>query len=99
MPEMGLWDLIHRAEGLLLPDAYRPVAHVLRLNPEDGDYTPQRVSLETDDDGEPVDSFELVDLDQDLVYGRAALRTGEQVSISGSLKNPGDFPYAEGMTL
>ncbi len=93
---MSVWDLIRRAEGLM-PEAYPVVAHVFRIDEEDKTVELHRVSLQRDDDGEPVDDLELADLDEVVIYGRGDLLSPEEVRILGEVKSPGTYPLAENM--
>ena len=95
---MTVHGLVQRADGLL-PDAYTPVAHVLRVDPEDGTYTLHRLSLDSDSTGAPVEDLDLQDLDEVVVYGQASLVRREAVEIAGPVRRSGPYPFAEGMTL
>jgi len=94
---MTLWDLIGQAGGLL-PDAFRPVAHVSRLNEADSTRTLLQVSIEADASGTSVDDVGLVDQDLVTIFGNARLRIPETVGILGLVKDPGTYPLAQGMT-
>jgi protein involved in polysaccharide export with SLBB domain len=97
-PGMTLWDVVLRAEGLL-PDAYHPTAHIIRLNPVTGRYDLQHVELRLNDNGVPVTDVPLQDFDEIVVYGQALLLPKLTVAISGPVNNPSTFPYAAGMTV
>ena len=97
LPGMTMWNLIRQAGGLL-PDAFRPVGHVSRLNEADSSRTLMRVSLEDDASGGSLDDIELVDQDLVTVFGNARLRVPETVGVIGLVKDPGTFELARGMT-
>ncbi|HSJ08323.1 MAG TPA: SLBB domain-containing protein [Longimicrobiales bacterium] len=95
---MSLWDAVMSAEGLL-PDAYRPTAHVIRLNPVDGRYNLQQVALSLDENGVPVADLPLQDFDEVVIYGQAAMLEQQTVMVDGRVNSPGTFPFAAGMTV
>ena len=97
-PGMTLGGLLERAEGLL-PTAYRPVAHVIRVDHTDGSHYLKRVTLPEDSLGVTSSDFYLSDLDEVVIYGRAAMRDSEWVEVDGPVRNPGRYPFAKGMTL
>lgn len=94
---MSMWELVERAGGLL-PDAFRPVAHVFRLNEADSTFQQLRASLETGPTG-PVDDLLLQDQDRVVVYSGPRLAVPQTVSIEGFVKDPGQYDLAEGMTV
>ena len=96
-PGMRLWDLIERAGGLL-PDAYEGRAQIQRLQP---DYTRRMipVSLRGGPGGEPLDNPEIEGMDQVFVYAQRDLREERVVSIGGWVRQPGVYPYVDGMTV
>ncbi|HZD05560.1 MAG TPA: SLBB domain-containing protein, partial [Longimicrobiales bacterium] len=91
-------DLVRRAGGLR-PEAFRPVAHVTRLNPGDSTRTLLRLSLETGSGGAPVDDLALQDQDSVTVFGRPGLEAHRWVEVEGEVKRPGRLAMAEGMTV
>ena len=94
---MTLWSLIDRAGGLL-PDAFEHRAHIRRPIVEDGTVDLIQVSLMYDQDGVPVDDQPLEDLDEVVVYDLSSLLLPRTVSISGLVKTPGSYSFADGMT-
>jgi polysaccharide biosynthesis/export protein len=94
---MTAWDLVSRAGGLL-PDAFRPVVHISRLNEADSTRTLMQMAFGDEEAGAPVENRELVDQDILMVFGSAELRVPETVSIVGSVKNPDSYDLARGMT-
>lgn len=98
-PDMTVRDLIRRAGGLR-PEAFRPVAHVTRLNPADSTYALLRVALgAAPAGGEAGDDLRLQDQDSVTVFGRPTLETPRWVRVEGEVKRPGRFRLADGMTV
>jgi polysaccharide biosynthesis/export protein len=93
-----LWTLLNRADGLS-ESAYTPRAHILRLIEADGTRRLIRVSLERDAAGMPIHDVALADNDSIVILSRTELNTPEFVSISGYVKTPETYTFAEGMTL
>ena len=94
---MTAWDLVSRAGGLL-PDAFRPVVHISRLNEADSTRTLVQMAFGDEEAGAPVENRELVDQDILMVFGSAELRVPETVSVVGLVKNPDSYDLARGMT-
>lgn len=88
---MTLGDLLARAEGLN-EQAYHGRLHVYRLNAADG--LRQLFAVSPEESG-----FALADRDSVVVLSGAELAVARQVAIDGSVKNPGTYDLAEGMTL
>ncbi len=95
--DLRLWDVIERAGGLL-PDAYEGRAQIQRLR---GDYTRRmiKVSLELDAADRPLENPVIEPLDQIYVFARRNLREQRAVSIGGWVREPGVYPYLDGMTV
>ena len=93
-PGMTLGTVIDRAEGLA-ESAYTPRVHIYRLNVEDGSRRLVRTPL----DPAAADEVVMADLDSVVVFSRAELRTAEEVTIRGHVKNPGTYALAQGMTV
>lgn len=97
-PGMTLLDLIDRAEGLA-ESAYTQRAQVFRLNPADGTRTLIPAALEFGTEGETSGrDLRLADRDSVVIFSRAEMSAVDSVGIMGFVKEPGTFPYAEGMT-
>ena len=94
---MTAWDLVSRAGGLL-PDAFRPVVHISRLNEADSTRTLVQMAFGDEEAGAPVENQELVDQDILMVFGSSELRVPESVSVVGLVKNPDSYDLARGMT-
>ncbi|MDP2483135.1 MAG: SLBB domain-containing protein, partial [Candidatus Palauibacterales bacterium] len=96
-PGIRLWDVIERAGGLL-PDAFEGRVQIQRLQE---DYTRRmiHVTLEKDAAGIPTSNPEIEPLDQIYVFASRNLREQRAVSIGGWVRQPGVYPYVEGMTV
>ena len=95
-PGLTLEQALRRAGGLK-PDGYVGTVLVSRLNPDS-----TRVQLRAvlrDTTGATLEPFALADDDEITVYSRTLLRPERYVSISGSVRNSGRFPWREGMTI
>ncbi len=90
-----LWDVIEKAGGLV-PDAYRDRAQIQRLR-DDRTRRLIPVSLERPG-GEPVENPRIEGRDQVVVFARGDLREERVVSVGGWVREPGVYPYREGMT-
>lgn len=92
-----LWDVIRKAGGLL-PDVFEGRAQIQRLT---DDYTRRMIaaSLERGPDGRPVENPAVEGRDQIYVYAKRDLRGQRAVSVGGWVRDPGVYPYVEGMTV
>jgi polysaccharide biosynthesis/export protein len=92
-----LWDVIERAGGLV-PDVVEGRVQIQRLQ---DDWTRRLIpaSLSLDDSGRPLDNPEIEGRDEIYVYAARDLREDRRVSIGGWVRDPGVYPYAEGMTM
>lgn len=97
-PGLRLWDLIGRAGGLL-PDVYEGRAQIQRLDETEYRRRLIPVSLERDADGNPLENPPLEGMDQVFVYAKRNLRESRVVSIGGWVREPGVYPYADGMSV
>ena len=93
-PGMTLSRLVDRADGLADP-AYTPRLQIYRLDPATG----QRSMLRAAAPGPGVPDPVLADGDSVVVLSREELANPSYVSIDGFVKTPGEFTWAEGMTL
>lgn len=93
---MSALEAVNAAQGLL-PTAYTPVAHVVRLDPADS--TRQLVRISFDPAAENYAARILLeDLDELVVFGRTRLMNPQHVEIYGMVKNAGRYDYSAGMT-
>ena len=95
---MTLGNLIERSGGLL-PDAFRPVAHVIRLNPADSTASLLRASLDGAPGAPTQQTLPLQDQDRVVIYGRPALEVPRMISVEGFVKRPGSYLLQEGMSV
>jgi protein involved in polysaccharide export with SLBB domain len=91
---LTLAGLIGRADGLD-ESAYRTRLQIYRQNPGSGERAMLQASAPGSSNGEVL----LQDGDSVVVLDREELRNPESVSIDGFVKEPGDFAYAQGMTV
>ncbi len=97
-PGMTALELIRSANGLL-PTAYTPTAHVIRLNPSDSSRTLVRVAFDDTAAVNYAGRVGLADLDELVVFGRAKLANPERVEVFGYVKQEGTYNYSAGMTV
>ena len=97
-PGMTALDLITSAQGLL-PTAYTPIAHVVRLNPADSSTALIQVTLSDVNAPDHASKVALSDLDELVVFSRAQLANPRTIEIFGHVKNPGTYVYSDGMTI
>lgn len=92
-----LWDVLERAGGLL-PDMVEGRAQIQRLQE---DYTRRLipVSLKRDASGNPLENPVLEGQDQVIVFAARNLREDRAVSVGGWVREPGVYPYVEGMSV
>jgi polysaccharide biosynthesis/export protein len=95
---MTALDLIQSAQGLL-PTAYTPTAHVVRLNPADSSTSLVRVSFTDANAPDHASKVALADLDELVVFSRVKLANPRTIEIFGHVKNPGTYVYSDRMTI
>jgi polysaccharide biosynthesis/export protein len=93
-PGMQLEALIDRADGLA-QTAYGPRLLIYRTDAADGTRSLLRTSAEPNQ----VTNVSLQDGDSVVVVSRTELANPGFVSIDGFVKEPGEYPFAQGMTL
>ncbi len=95
---MRIYDLIQKAKGLNY-DAYTDRAYLIRKNEKLNDvYVPFDLSEVLENPNSPF-NFELTKFDIIDIFSKQEFRETFTVSIQGSVKAPGSFPYYEQMTL
>jgi polysaccharide export outer membrane protein len=95
-PGMTVAEAI-RAAGGLKPDTYLGQVLVSRLNPDS-----TRIQLHAslaDLSGRVVDDFPLREDDQLRVFSVTEFRPARYVAITGAVRNSGQVPFSEGMTV
>ena len=93
-PGMRLSELIARADGLADP-AYEPRLQIYRLDPATGERSMLRATAPSAGGTDPI----LADGDSVVVLSRVELANPSFVSIDGFVKTPGEYGFADGMTL
>ena len=96
-PGVRLWDVIERAGGLL-PDVVEGRAQIQRLK---DNYSRRLipVSLVRDAAGVPSENPLLEGQDQIVVFTERTLRDPASVRVAGWVREPGTYPFHEGMTV
>jgi protein involved in polysaccharide export with SLBB domain len=95
---MRLRDLIPDYQHLL-PDSYGDAVEIIRLVPPDLHRTSLTVSLTKALAGTESDNILLQDQDAIKIFSRWEMQEKPQVSISGSVVNPGVYDFYPGMTV
>lgn len=90
-------DLIKAADGLL-PDAYLDRAEVTRTS-DDKHLEALNVNIGRAVQGEVSNNIALQPRDNIRLYSKYELNALRSVSISGHVKNPGKYPFANDLTL
>jgi protein involved in polysaccharide export with SLBB domain len=93
-----LWSLIDRADGLS-ERAYTPRALIYRLNEQDGTRRMIQSPLSPATNGAQRPDVALMDGDSVVILSRENLANPGTIYIEGYVKQPGEYTYAEGMTL
>lgn len=95
---MRIYDLITKAKGLNY-DAYTNRAYLIRKNDKLNDiYVPFDLGEVLENPASPF-NFELTKFDVIDIFSKEEFRETFTVSVQGSVKTPGSFPYYEKMTL
>ncbi len=95
-PGLTLEQALRRAGGLK-PDGYVGTVLVSRLN---ADSTRMQLrAILRDTTGATLEPFLLSDDDEITVYSLTSMRPDRYVSVSGSVRNSGRFPWKQGMTI
>jgi protein involved in polysaccharide export with SLBB domain len=95
-PGMRLSEAVQRAGGPK-PDVYLGQVLVTRLLSDSS-----RVQLRSafrDSTGTVTDDIVLKDEDEITVFGRTAFRPERFVTVTGAVREPGEVPFRDGMTL
>lgn len=96
--DMRISDLISKAKGLNY-DAYTDRAYLIRKNDKMNDvYIPFDLSEVIENPNSPF-NFKLAKFDVVDIFSKQEFRETFNVTITGSVKVPGTFPYYERMTL
>ncbi|MCD6307177.1 MAG: SLBB domain-containing protein [Deltaproteobacteria bacterium] len=95
---MRLKDLIFKA-GNFTRDAYMNVGHLYRTDWRTKDVTIFTFNLEKALSGDPEDNILLKDQDRVEIHSIWEYVDRYNVTIQGMVNKPGDYPYAENMTI
>ena len=95
---MHIYDLIQKAKGLNY-DAYTDRAYLVRKNDKMNDiYIPFDLKEVLENPASPF-NFELAKFDVIDIFSKQEFRETFNVSIEGSVNQPGTFPYYDKMSL
>lgn len=95
---MRIYDLITKAKGLTY-EAYTDRAYLIRKNDKLNDiYVPFDLGEVLENPNSPF-NFELTKFDIIDIFSKQEFRETFTVTVQGSVKTPGSFPYYEKMTL
>ena len=94
---MTIRDLIFKA-GRLERDAYMPQGHLYRTDPVTKAVTILSFNVEQAMANDPLQNIMLKDLDKVIIHSIFDYNEKYTVTISGSVNNPGSYPFAENMT-
>ena len=97
-PGMRLADIIPSYDSLL-PEPYLPQAEIIRLIPPDLHPEIMEFNLGSLLAGDDNQNLVLQDQDRIKIYGLWEKSDMPQVSITGSLRNPGEYRLYKGMTI
>ncbi len=95
-PNMRLWELIQAAGGLK-PETFTGRIQIRRMRP---DSTRYMVGVVFPSDGSPpLDNPPLLELDEVTLFSKTDFRPDRTVSIFGEVHAPGEFEFADSLTL
>jgi protein involved in polysaccharide export with SLBB domain len=95
---MTVRDLVFKAGGLT-KDAYLPVAHLYRTDPDTREVTIRTFDLGRAMGGDPTENLELHDLDHVVIHSAFEFVPIQRVLASGMVGKPGEHPYARNMRV
>lgn len=96
--DMHLKDLIFKA-GRFTRNAYLRLGHLYRTDWRTKEVTIHTFNLEKALSEDPAHNLVLQDLDRVTVHSYWDFKEKYTVSISGMVRRPGEYPYAENMTI
>lgn len=91
-------DLVLKA-GNLTRDAHMGVIHLYRVNKNSSEISLVALDLEKAIAGDLAHNLILEDQDRLIVHNKWDFKEKYTVSIKGMVNNPGEYPYAENMTV
>jgi polysaccharide biosynthesis/export protein len=95
---MRLKDLFFKA-GSFTRDAHLEIGHIRRTAPNTRASTIHTFNVEKAAAGDPDHNLLLTDMDEVTVHSIWDYREKYTVSIQGLVRHPGEYPYAENMTI
>ena len=95
---MKVKDLIFRA-GNLTRDAYMDLGHLYRTDLKTKEVIMHPFNVEKALEGDPLHNLVLKDKDEVIIHSIWEYMNKYTVSISGMVNRPGEFPYADNMTV
>lgn len=95
---MRLKDLFFKA-GSFTRDAYLNLGHIRRTAPNTRASTIHTFNVEKAAAGDPDHNLILTDMDEVTVHSIWEYKERYTVSIQGLVRHPGEYPYAENMTI
>ena len=96
--KMTIKDLIFQAGGLTR-DAYLPLGHLYRTDPETFKVSLLSFSVELALKEVPADNLILQDRDEVVIHNVRDFFPAQTVSIDGLVNQPGTYPFAGNMTI
>ncbi|MDF1555812.1 MAG: SLBB domain-containing protein [Deferrisomatales bacterium] len=95
---MRIHDLVFKAGGLT-KDAYLPVAHLYRTDPETRNVTIHTFDLGKALGGDPEADLELADRDHVVIHSADEFHPVRPVVVAGMVTAPGQYPFAENIRV
>ncbi len=95
---MKVRDLIFRA-GNLTRDAYMDLGHLYRTDLRTREVIMHAFNVGKALEGDPIHNLVLKDKDELIIHSIWEYMNKYTVSISGMVNRPGEFPYADNMTV
>ena len=96
--DMDLRDLIFKA-GSFTRDAYLTEGHLYRTDLRSKELTIHTFNVKRAMEGDPAHNLLLSDLDEVVIHSIWEFKDKNTVSIQGMVNRPGEYPYAENMTV
>lgn len=96
--KMAIKDLLFQAGGLTR-DAYLPLGHLYRTDPETFKVSLLSFSVELALKDNPADNLTLQDRDEVVIHNVRDFFPEQTVAIDGLVNKPGTYPFAGNMTV
>lgn len=95
---MTVKDLIFKA-GSFTREVYASIGHIYRIDWKTRDLTIKTFNAEKAMEGDELNNILLKDLDKVAIHSIKEFVTDYNVSITGMVNNPGEYPWAKNMTV